>query len=405
MSQSFSRRKLMLGAAASLALARGGMAAPAHAPAEPVFVFVFLRGAMDGLSALVPYREATYYEQRRSIAIPAPGKGADAALDLDGQFALHPALGELLPAYRSGQLAFVHAAGSHDRTRSHFDAQDFMELGTPGQKRGDGWLARTLAALPRPEGPTAFALEEPLPRSLAGVRGALALDRLARLRLERNGPVPTAVRAGFARMYQGAGGDVVHSTGADAFALLHRLEPLIDVPSAARYPERDRLATALADVARLVKARIGRVFTVSAGNWDTHRGQGASEGALARNFRGLAGSLTAFREDLGKDFDRALVLVVTEFGRTVRQNGTGGTDHGHGGVMLAFGANVLGKKVYGTWPGLAPEQLFQGRDLAVTTDFRDVFAEVAEKHLGVGKASALFPGFAIDPANSLGFLG
>jgi uncharacterized protein (DUF1501 family) len=147
------------------------------------------------------------------------------------------------------------------------------------------------------------------------------------------------------------------------------------------------------------------VFTVSAGNWDTHRAQGASRGLLANNFQNLAQSLAAFRQDLGADFARTLVLVVTEFGRTVRENGTGGTDHGHGSVMFALGGNVRGGRVYGAWPGLEEDQLHEGRDLAVTTDFRDVFAEVASKHLGVSDTSALFPGHATDPAHALGLLG
>jgi uncharacterized protein (DUF1501 family) len=206
-------------------------------------------------------------------------------------------------------------------------------------------------------------------------------------------------------MYQRSDDDPVRATGADAFALQRRLEPLLDVPSRAQYPERNGLARSLGDVAKLVRARLGRVFTVSAGNWDTHRGQGSSEGSLANNFRGLAASLAAFRQDLGDEFERTLVLVVTEFGRTVRQNGTGGTDHGHGGVMFAWGGNVRGGRVYGAWPGLAQDQLYEGRDLAVTTDFRDVFAEVASKHLGLSDTSGLFPGYAVDPAHALGLLG
>jgi uncharacterized protein (DUF1501 family) len=341
MSFHMSRRDLF-GVAASLALAHDGFAAPDDAAAPPVLVFAFLRGAMDGLSAVVPYGEAAYYEQRPDIAIAPPRRSSDAALDLDGDFGLHPALAALLPAYRDGQLSLVHAVGSPDPTRSHFDAQDFMELATPGQSRGDGWLTRALGRLPSSDDPPAVALEEPLPRSLSGEPSALALRGLRRLRTDRDGPVPTAVRAGFAEMYRSQGSGLVRNTGAEGFALLDRLKPLIDLPSRAKYPHQDSFATSLADVAKLVRARVGRVFTVSAGNWDTHRAQGAAEGRLAGGLRSLATSLQAFREDLDDDFERTLVLVVTEFGRTVRQNGTGGTDHGHGSVMFALGGKVRG---------------------------------------------------------------
>lgn len=414
MSQRLSRRDVLLGLAASLALAEGGRAAPEPLAKPPVLVFLFLRGAMDGLSALVPYTEAAYYGHRDRIAIPRPGQGAGAAVDLDGQFALHPALGPLLPGFRRGELAFVHAVGSHHETRSHFDAQDYMELATPGSKRSEGWLTRAVRGLDASTGPLGFALEEPLPRSLEGERSALAIDGIHRVRARRSGPLAGAVQSGFARMYRSEGAasegsnDTVVATvqrrGAAGFALFERLDPLIDVPPRALYPDKNKLGQSLADVARLVRAGLGRVFTLSSGGWDTHRAQGASEGHLATAFRGLATALSAFREDLGDDFERVLVLGVTEFGRTVRQNGTGGTDHGHGSVMLAWGGNVRGGKVYGTWPGLGEEQLYEGRDLQVTTDFRDVFAEVARRHLGVLDPSPLFPGYALDPARSLGLL-
>jgi uncharacterized protein (DUF1501 family) len=397
-----SRRDFLLGLAASLAMAQGGYAAPGDAPAQPVLVFIFLRGAMDGLSAIVPYSEQRYYEERGSIAIPAPGKGTETAIDLDGQFGLHPSLSPLLPAYQGGELGLVHAVGSPDDTRSHFDAQDYMELGTPGMKRGTGWLTRVLAELQNAGESPAFALEEPLPRSLLGEQRALAMDGLSRLRGEGEGAVPTAIQAGFERMYRGED-DLVRRTGADAFRLLERLQPLIDTPSQATYPD-EPIAQSLADIARLVRARLGRVFTVSMNKWDTHRGQGSTDGTLAKRLRTLSTSLAAFRQDLGDDFGRTLVLAATEFGRTFRQNGTGGTDHGHGSAMFAFGGKVRGGKVYGRWPGLADDQLHHGRDLAVTTDFRQVFAEAAVKHLGVSNTAPLFPDFTVDPKQFLGLL-
>jgi uncharacterized protein (DUF1501 family) len=414
MNRRLSRRDALLAMAAALSVAEDGTALPEPLAKPPVLVFLFLRGAMDGLSALVPYTDAAYYHHRDRIAIPRPGQGAGAAVDLDGQFALHPALGPLLPGFRRGELAFVHAVGSQHETRSHFDAQDFMELGTPGRKRNEGWLTRAVRGFDANAGPRAVALEEPLPRSLEGEPSALAIAGIDRVRARRQGPLAAAVQSGFARMYQDdpasdgapqAVATTVKRRGAAGFALFERLDPLIDVPPRALYPDKNKLGQSLADVARLVRAGLGRVFTLSSGGWDTHRAQGASEGHLATAFHGLATALAAFREDLGDDFERVLVLGVTEFGRTVRQNGTGGTDHGHGSVMLAWGGNVRGGKVYGTWPGLGEAQLYEGRDLQVTTDFRDVFAEVARRHLGVRDASPLFPGYTLVPARSLGLLG
>lgn len=404
-SSRLSRRRLLGAAAATLALpglTRSSLAAPASA--APVFVFVFLRGGMDGLSAVIPYREARYYELRRGIAIARPGQGEDAAVDLDGQFALHPALAPLVPAFRAGELALVHAFGLDYETRSHFDAQDFIELGTPGDKRSAGWLTRLLSTEAFAQDPVpAVSFEGVPPRSLYGLERAFIIDRLSSVAVQREGDVPHAARTAFEKMYgssaQGGRDEPVKQAGANLFGLLRRLEPLLDQPLRAEYPEND-FAPRLADVARLIRGGIGTVFTLTVGSWDTHRAQGGARGPLAKRFRVLSESLAAFRADLGADMARTVVLLVTEFGRTVRENGTNGTDHGHGSVALVLGGPVRGGRVYGHWPGLAEEALYQGRDLAVTTDFRDVFSTIARGHLGVSAPASLFPGFESQPGRA-----
>jgi uncharacterized protein (DUF1501 family) len=392
-----SRRTLLSAAAASLALPSLSIAQEKEAP---VLVFVFLRGALDGLSAVIPYQEKRYYELRESIAIARPGKGTDPAIDLDRRFALHPALAPLLPAYRSGELAVIHATGLSHGTRSHFDAQDFVELGTPESQDGPGWLARMLSTPSTgPNSVAAVALEASLPRSLYGLESAFVVENLESIRSRRRGPLPEAARAGFEQMYSKQGTtDPVQHKGSELFRLLHRLEPLLEEAPRADYPDTP-FARQLADVARLVRARIGKVFTLTLTGWDTHRGQGGARGLLARRLADLADSLAAFRVDMGPELSRTVVLTVTEFGRTVRQNGTNGTDHGYGSVAFLMGGPVRGGYVHGQWPGLQEEALHQERDLAVTTDFRDVFAAIAHAHLQVAESTVLFPGFELDSRN------
>jgi uncharacterized protein (DUF1501 family) len=395
----FSRRRLLaLGATSLSALGQSSAMADERSPA---LVFVFLRGAVDGLSALVPHQEKRYYELRPGLAIAPPGRGSDACIDLDGRFGFHPALSSLLPAYRAGELAMIHAVGSRNETRSHFDAQDFLELGTPGRKTGDGWLTRLSATLPNPgDALPAFALETPVPRSLYGLDGVFAWDRLERLRAPGTATVPRLARDGFEAMYAKTNdADAVRKTGADLFALLNRLTPLLEKPPRVAYPEFP-FARALGDVARLIRARIAPIFTLSLGDWDTHRGQGGARGKLANQLRVLSESLAAFRADLGDELERVVVLAVTEFGRTVREIGTAGTDHGHGSVMFVLGGGVKGGRVHGPWPGLEDDGLYEGRDLQVKTDHRDVFAEVASKHFAANEA--LFSGYESKPLGVLG---
>jgi uncharacterized protein (DUF1501 family) len=381
-----------------------------------VVVAVFQRGAVDGLSMVVPHADAEYYHARRSIAVARPVAGdPETAIDLDGHFAFHPALRPLKALWDARRLAVVHACGSPDATRSHFDAQDYMESGTPGVKSTpDGWLARGLQAVPAGNASPfrAVALGPQLPRSLRGDVGALAMSGLADFDVKSDA-VPAAgavsARRGFESMYEQGVRDVLYGTGRETFeavkilkaAAPRRLEPA----NGALYP-RGPFGDSLRQIAQLIKADVGlEVAFADIGGWDTHAGQGNERGQLALRFAAFGEALAAFDRDLGHRMEDIVVLSMSEFGRTVRENGNRGTDHGHATAMLVLGGPVKGGRVYGTWPGLRQEQLYEDRDLAITTDFRHLFAEVAVRHLGVPTRAPLFPGFPVDPARYPGVLG
>ena len=376
-----------------------------------VLVAVFQRGAVDGLSMVVPHGDAAYTGARPSIALARPRRGDTAtALDLDGFFALHPALAPLLPLWESRALAIVPACGSPDTTRSHFDAQDYMESGTPGVKSTpDGWLGRVAAGLPS-ERATPFrsvALATQLPRSLRGDAGALALRSLDRFEVRT--PTPSAqTQRGFESLYGDGVRDLLHGTGRETFEAMKMLRSAgatkLTPANGADYP-RGRLGESLRQIAQLVRADVGlRIAFTDMDGWDTHVAQGAEQGQLANRLRDFGAALSAFARDLGDRMADVVVLTMSEFGRTVAENGNRGTDHGHATAMLVLGGGVRGGHLYGRWPGLAPEQLFDGRDLAVTTDFRALFHEVATRHLAVPAAAPLFPGW--QPGGSpLGLLG
>jgi uncharacterized protein (DUF1501 family) len=377
-----------------------GFANVDRARREPILIGIFLRGGVDGLSLCVPHAEKSYYETRPGIAIPRPGaKGG--VLDLDGRFGMHPRLAPLKPAWDAGELAFVQAVGSSDGTRSHFDAQDNMETATPGTRTRDGWLARALAQLSLSGPLTTVALSQHVPLALRGPVNVLAMRQLGDARIQGNRRVREKLEHGFGRLY-GAGDDALHRSGSDALDALKRLREVSDQPpeNGADYPASGR---PLRELAQLVKADVGlRAGWIDVGGWDTHQGQGDSErGRLPRLLDPAGRALAAFRADLGDQMERVVVLVMTEFGRTVRQNGTGGTDHGHGSMMLLMGGPVRGKMVHGTWPGLAPDERYEGRDLAVTTDFRSVLAEVAGRHLGAKDVARVLPGWKPTPALGL----
>ena len=384
-----------------------------------VLICVFQRGAADGLSMVAPFGDKSYYELRKETALPRPDakRGKESPVDLDGFFAFHPTLAPLADIYKKGQLAVVHACGSHNSTRSHFDAQDLMEAGvlkdksTPG-----GWLNRALAASPAPEPRTPFrgvAMTSAMPRSLLGEHDVLTIPDLKTFGVSGGGGTVASASGtpgagGFEGLYEGAVDEVLHGAGKDSFDAIRMLadaNPSRYRPEhGAKYPG-DPFGRSLMQIAQLIKADVGvQVAFAEAGGWDTHANQGDVNGQLAGKLYDFGAALAALHADLGDRMADVVVLTMTEFGRSVRQNGNRGTDHGHGACFLALGGAVNGGKVLGQWPGLAPEQLFEGRDLAVTTDFRDVFAEVARKHLGAADTKAVFPDYDVNPENERGLL-
>jgi uncharacterized protein (DUF1501 family) len=369
-----------------------------------VLITIFQRGAVDGLNMIVPFGERAYYDARPTLAIARPGSSADGAVDLDGFFGLHPRLAPLEPLFRARQLAIVHACGSPDATRSHFDAQDYMETATPGVKSTqDGWLNRYLHAREH-QAATPFravALCPQLPRALQGSEPALAIGQIAQFGI-RGELSPSS----FESEYAAAADTVLRSTGRDAFAAVRMLKvanPAQYTPAnGAEYP-RSAFGQALRQIAQLVKADVGlEIAFAESGNWDHHVNEGAAVGQLATRLDDLARGIAALVRDLGDRMADVVVLTMSEFGRAVTENGNRGTDHGHGNAMMILGGPVRGGKVYGRWPGLAREQRFEGRDLSVTTDFRAVFSEVVREHLGLDSSAAIFPGFS--GKQTLGFL-
>ncbi len=381
-------------AAAPRFLLRTARAAEANGK---VLVAVFQRGAVDGLSMVMPYGEAGYVGGRPSIGLQPPKRGeTDRAIDLDGFFALHPALAPLVPLWENRAFAVIHACGSPDTTRSHFDAQDYMETGTPGVKSTpDGWLARAVKTRPSNQTPfRAVAMGPALPRTLQGDVGAISMQSIERFDVRAG--ADGSARQGFESLYEQGIRDVIHGTGRETFEAVKMLRSAnaLRIPPAngADYP-RGQLGEALRQIAQLIKASVGlEVAFADMQGWDTHVGQGAERGQLALRFREFGGALAAFAQDLGSKMADVVVITMSEFGRTVAENGNRGTDHGHATAMLVLGGSVRGGRVYGRWPGLARHQLFEGRDLAVTTDFRTLFTEVATRHLGA-PAAPLFPGF------------
>jgi uncharacterized protein (DUF1501 family) len=365
-----------------------------------VLITIFQRGAVDGLNMIVPFGERGYYAARPTLAIARPGGGDDSAVDLDGFFGLHPRLAPLAPYYAARQLAVVHACGSPEGTRSHFDAQDYMESATPGVKSTpDGWLNRYLHAREH-QAATPFravALAPQLPRALQGTEPALAIGQIGQFGI-RAGAQNDATQSSFESQYAAAANSVLQSTARDAFEAVRMLgaaNPRQYTPAnGAEYP-RSAFGAALSQIAQLVKSEVGlEVAFTESGGWDHHANQGAATGQLAGRLDDLARGIAALARDLGDRMQDVVVLTMSEFGRAVVENGSRGTDHGHGNAMMILGGGVRGGRVYGRWPGLAPEQRYDGRDLAVTTDFRSVFSEVVCGHLGLRDTSAVFPGFA-----------
>ena len=367
-----------------------GRVAAAAETKRKILVAIFQRGAADGLNIVVPFSEKRYYDLRPSIGIPAPGStNGQAAIDLDGKFGLNPALQGLKPLWDRKQLAVVEATGSPDPTRSHFDAQDYMESGTPGMKR-DGWLNRALPdAGPETSPLRAIAMSATLPRTMRGDHSAIAVNDVQQFKT--NDDTASILES----MYSNSHDRQLGSAGKDAFAAMKMIQSLNRTPysptGGAQYQQGGELGRSLQQIARLIKANVGvEAAFAEVGGWDTHQNQ---PNQLGNGLRQLGGALAAFAADMGDRMEDIVVVTMSEFGRTAQENGNSGTDHGHGNCMFVLGGPVQGGKVYGKWPGLEKEQLYEGRDLAVITDFRAVLGELCKAHLGTKDLGQVFPGF------------
>ncbi|MDP8978975.1 MAG: DUF1501 domain-containing protein [Acidobacteriota bacterium] len=363
---------------------------------KKILVAIFQRGAVDGLNVVVPFGEQRYYDLRPTIAIPRPNGGLDAAIDLDGFFGLHPSLAPLKPLYDARHLAIIEAVGSPDPTRSHFDAQDYMESGTPGLKAtSDGWLNRALPKEGKVSPVRAVSIGSNLSRTLRGRNDAVALNTVNDFQVR-----DARGSASFESMYESSLDTVLHGTGKetfDAVKLMQDIQKRTYTPAnGAAYPN-GKFGQSLLQIARLIKSDVGlEVAFADIGGWDTHVnevGAQPSVGVLANNLADFGKALAAFHQDLGDRMADVTVVTMSEFGRTAKENGNRGTDHGHANVMFAMGGNIQGGKIYGDWPGLAPEQLYENRDLDLTTDFRDVLGEIVVKHLGNPNLKSVFPGY------------
>ena len=388
-------------------------------------IVLFQRGAADALNVVVPFGDAHYYSARPQLAIGSPARatGAGAAIDLDGYFGLHPALSSFKPLWDRGLLTPIHAVGSPSSTRSHFDAQDYMETGTPDMKgTPDGWLNRYLAVQGTCEACApgdhtvgdraatapfrAVAMTAQTPRILEGPSPTVAMNSIEEFSIRTNGG--DAERR-LEALYRTGSADLVHGSGSEMFEALKVLRaanPQQYKPAAGITYPTSQFGQRLLSIAQLIKAGVGlEVAFADIGGWDTHVNQGSSQGQLAQRLTDFSSSIAALVADLGDRMDDVVILTMSEFGRTVKQNGTGGTDHGHAGAMFVIGGALkTHQKVMGRWPGLAPEQLHEGRDLALTTDFRSVFSEIASKHLGAPSLDRIFPGFSTPEKQWLGVL-
>jgi uncharacterized protein (DUF1501 family) len=371
---------------------------------KKILIAIFQRGAVDGLNMIIPHGDSGYYAARPSLAIARPGSGEGSAIDLDGYFGLHPALRALKPLWDTKQLAVVEACGSPDSTRSHFDAQDYMESGTPGVKSTiDGWLNR---ALPQEKASSvrAVSFTPDLPHCLRGSQSAITIESLNDFQV-RDSQLANALET----MYRSAPGGAVSRTARETFEATEMIQRIESEPytpqNGAQYPNT-HLGRSLRQIARLIKADIGlEVAFTDVRGWDTHVNEVGAEphsGRLTNLLRDFGDSLAAFSQDIDHRMTDISLVTMSEFGRTVRENGSRGTDHGHANVMFVLGGAVRGGRVYGIWPGLAEQNLYEGRDLAVTTDFRDVLSELVMKQLHASDIAHVFPKHH---ACSLGLLG
>jgi uncharacterized protein (DUF1501 family) len=382
-----------------LGLGRRMVFQPGRGPAGDVLVCIFLRGGADGLHLVAPYGDREYYAQRPRLAVARPDDRAAAAerrgRALDGFFALHPLLAPLEPIYRAGQLAVAHAVGSPDQTRSHFEAMETMERGvSDGSRATTGWLGRHLQTVgTRPSPLRALAIGETLPQSLEGAFGASAIGSLDAFRLAMPAGWSDGFQSTLAGLYEAEAGPLA-AAGRETFQLLRALEKLNPAgyrPSGgAIYPEGD-FGRGLSQIAQLVKAELGlEVACLDLDGWDSHIGQEALLDGLTRE---LAAGLAAFHADLGPRIDRVTVVVMSEFGRRVRENGGLGTDHGRATCFFLMGGQIRGGRVLADWPGLAPDRQEGPGDLKVTLDYRDLLAEIVHTRLKNPHWQQVFPGY------------
>ena len=396
------RRDFLHAAAAGAVLLPFGRQAwaatlPDGGPTRNKMIVIMLRGAVDGLSVVAPYADANYYRLRPAIAVPRPGQ-ENGAIDLDGYFGLNPALASLQPLWRDGKLAFVHASGSPDPTRSHFDAQDYLESGTPGHKATqDGWMNRMLGGLPGPITPTrAVAIGPLMPRILTGraeasnIASGAAGSRATALDRPQVGDAFDKLYAGndkYSKAYQ-------QSQQTHQEVMISLDDEMEAASGGAPLPngfpdDAERLAKLMRKDPNI------QLAFLAVGGWDTHANQGTVKGQLANRLNPLGLGLANLSQQLGPMFDDTTIVVMSEFGRTAKQNGNNGTDHGHGNVMWILGGKVNGGKVYADWQGMEDSRLHEGRDLPVTTDFRQVLAQIGERHLRLpdAKLEQVFPDF------------
>jgi uncharacterized protein (DUF1501 family) len=364
---------------------------------KKVLICIFQRGAMDGLMAVTPFTDMELKAARPTLFMEAGQNNL--LIDLDGRFGLHPSFKSFENLFKTKQLAIVHGIGSPNKTRSHFDAQDYMESGTPFNKgTSSGWLNRAIGLTGHDATPfKAVSLTNTLPRSLYGDNPSLAISNLADFNIQLKGNKMGANLAAksFEDLYDKATNDLLKETSKESFDAIKILEKA-DVknykPSNnALYPASP-LGNALKQIAQLTKMNVGlEVAFAESGGWDTHFNQGTETGVFARNAKDLSDSISALWTDLGQLQDDVTIMTMTEFGRTVKQNGTNGTDHGRASCSFIIGNNLIGGKVHGSIPTLSKENLEDGRDLPVTTDFRSIFSEVANNHLKINNNKILFP--------------
>jgi uncharacterized protein (DUF1501 family) len=386
--------------------------APKHtAPRGDTLIVVFLRGAADALNIVVPHGDESYYALRPTLGIPRPddrnAKESSRTIDLDGFFGLHPALKPLTPSWQAGHLAIIHACGAPDESRSHFRAMELMERGVDDERGpASGWIGRHLATLDTGNHSPlrAIGLGPQPQRSLGGAVPASALRSITDFHFNGDARALAQMRAALTALY--TGDDPLSIVGQETLEIIdtvQALDPNGYTPSITNYQYPiTEFGLGLKQIAMLIKAEVGlEVAAIDLGGWDTHFAQGGSEGLMAGLLKELAEGLAAFHEDTADHADRMTIVTMSEFGRRAQENGSLGTDHGHGSMMMLMGGNVIGNKVHGGWPGLAEGQLVGPGDLAVTTDYRDVLAEVCMKRLNNPAVASIFPDY---PATRRGFV-